>query len=114
MRVHQRGIALQGERRRGIEACDQHRNFQWQTRAAPDGMLSFVRSAHRVSRQEILRPEDLELKTRDGLRTSTGNAGNNCPRTMLDHKNAPGTQFRRPVSSLTLGTLEQTLDTTRP
>jgi hypothetical protein len=53
-------------------------------------MLSFSRRAHRVSRQEILRPEDLDLET------SAVDAGNNDPRTMLDHRKAPGTEFRGP------------------
>jgi hypothetical protein len=96
VRVHQSGVALLGKWHGGIEAGDQHWNFQRQPSAAPNSMLCFFRSAHRVSRQRVLRPENLDLRTRNDLKTSAGNSGNNCLLTMLDHRKAPGTEFRCP------------------
>jgi hypothetical protein len=63
VRIHQGGIALLGKWHSGVEAGHEHRNFQRQPRAAPNGVLCFFRSAHRVSRQKDLRPESVDLKT---------------------------------------------------
>ena len=96
VRVHQGGVARFGKWHGGIEAGQEHGNFQRQPSAAPNGVLVFSRKAHRVSRQKVLRPENLELRTRNDLKASAGNSGNNCPPPMLDHGKAPGTEFRCP------------------
>ena len=92
MSVDQCGIACRGKWQLRIEAGDQHWNFQREPGAASDRVLCFFRRAHKVIRQKVLRSEILELE-------STGVSGHTCPRTMLDHRKAPGTDFRRPVSS---------------
>src|SRR5260221_3921289 len=65
------GSALLGICHGGIEAGHEHRNLQWQPRAAPYGMLCISRKAHRVSRQKILRPESVDVKDRKSTRLNS-------------------------------------------